>query len=115
MSALIVGPLTVPVASASPPVRTRDEGVDRARTVDGTMCVTMYYSARRRNWLVVTAPMLRSDANALEAVLDGNPPVNCSGDILGGTVMCFPEINDWRSVMVRGGHRVVLSFTLHES
>ena len=66
-------------------------------------------------WTVVTAPMLRSDADALEVQLNSGPPVSCSGDLLGATLSCWPMVKGWHPVATPGSHKVVIEFTLSES
>lgn len=86
---------------------------DAARAIDGSYRSTV--TARKRAWQVRTAALLRTDADTLEATLKGAAPLPCSGDLLGATVQCFPELTSWTPVAVAGGHRVEVGFTLHEA
>lgn len=86
---------------------------DATRAIDGSYCSTV--TARKRDWSITTPAMLRADADTLEARLKGAGPMPCAGDLLGGTVSCFPELTRWDAVAVSGGHRVKVGVTLHEA
>lgn len=113
MPGLQVGATVIPLAPDGFD-REIDEGTDRSRAVDGTMHVTVLGSDKR-SWPFRTPPILRADANTIDAVLAVKTAQSCSGDVLGGTVSCYTRRTGWKGVTVQGGHRVVLSFLLEEA
>lgn len=86
---------------------------DAARAIDGSYRSTV--TLRKREWKLSTPPMVRADANVLESRLSGAGPLSCSGDLLGGTVSCFPELTGWSAIGVPASHKVRLDFSLHEA
>lgn len=113
MAILIVAGVTIPIAPTGAS-RQREDRVDRARAIDGTMHATQIGTAKR-SWPFTTPPITRANADTYETTLGAVAAQTCSGDILGGSVSCFTEITDWQAVQIPSGHRVVLSFALHEA
>ncbi len=111
MPFLVVGGVTVKVAIGTPSRNVVEIG-DRARAFDGTMLSRV--RARKKQWTIVTTPLLQAAATTLETALNGALPVAVSGDLT-GAVNTHPEITGVTPVKVDGAFRVVLSFTLHES
>lgn len=109
MALLTVGAVDVSVASAD---LDYEEVGDRARAFDGTKLSTV--RARKRMITIETIPYTTGNATTLQNALNATPPVSCSGDLLGGTVSMHPELKSRKAVGVTGGHRVVLTFVLHE-
>lgn len=110
MPALVVGGVTVSVAPGGAREAVVEIG-DRARAFDGTMRSTV--RSRKKAWPITTIPMTQGDATTLETALNGTLPVACSGDILGASVNCHPEITGIDYVPIAGSYLVVTSFTLH--
>lgn len=113
MAFLIVGGITVPVASSSSPTRSDDEIGDRDRAFDGTMrqmIVTV-----KHNHEGETKPITKTDADALVTALRASPPITCSGDWLGASGSYFATVREYRGVKVNGAFRVVVAFTLFEA
>ena len=111
MASLTVGAINILINEAS---RDRLDMTDRARAFNGTYRMTITGSVKR-SWNFATVPVARATANTYEGYLDGSVAVACSGDILGGSVSCFPEITGWEPVMASSGHKVILRFSLHEA
>lgn len=113
MAALQVGATVIPVAPDGFDQEI-DEGTDRSRAIDGTMHVTVL-GADKRSWPFRTPPITRASADTIDAALAVKTAQSCLGDILGGTVSCYTRRTGWKGLVVRGGHRVVLSFLLEEA
>jgi hypothetical protein len=111
MAFLIVAGVTVPVEPGGGERGIVEIG-DRGRAFDGSMLASI--RARKRVWNVTTAPMSSTDMGTLYTALLA-ATVSCSGDWMGGSVTCFPEITGGPPVKTAAGHREVLSFILHES
>jgi hypothetical protein len=112
MAFLIVNGQTVPVAVDGASMEQELIG-DRARAFDGTMRSTR--RATKRRWKVKTTPMTSAEATLLTTSLLNTPPVTCSGDLLGGSVPCDPEITSVVFSPAPGGvPRRAVEFVLHE-
>jgi hypothetical protein len=69
--------------------------------------------ALKHRWKVKTAPMASPDT--LLATLLGQPPITCSGDLLGGSVQCDAEVTGVVFSPAPGGlSRRTVEFILHE-
>lgn len=113
MPALQIGATVIPIAPDGFD-QDLEDNVDRARADDGTMRVTVL-GPSKRSWPFRTPPLTRANADAIDAVIQTATVQSCSGDILGATINCFSRRTGWKGVVVKGGHRVVLSFVLDEA
>lgn len=111
MAMLVVGAVTVPVSPQSPPKRVKTEYGDFTPAFDGTDRGVI--NARKALWTVTTAPMLQSAADTLVSALEATPPIACSGTVT-GSFNARGTVTGYDSVVVRGGFRVVVSFTLRQ-
>lgn len=111
MSMLVVGAVTVPVSPQSPPHKTITEYGDFTQAVDGTDRGVIV--ARKALWTVTTAPMVQSAADALVTALQATPPIACSGTLT-GAFNARGTVTDYGAVTVRGGLRIVVTFTLRQ-
>lgn len=111
MAFLIVGGVTVKVATGSPSRSVYEVG-DRARAFDGTMLSRV--RARKKEWTITTVPLLQADATTLETALNGALPVACSGDLT-GAVNAHPVVTEVTPVKINGAFRVIVSFTISEA
>lgn len=111
MAFLVVGGVAVP---ASPSDATEEivEIGDRGRAFDGSMLASI--RARKRVWTIATVPMTIAAAATLRTQLISTS-VSCSGDLLGGSVTCFPEIVSRPRAKIGATHMVVTHFTLSEA
>lgn len=114
MTMLTVGTFTnVPVANDGAK-ETPELIRDRQRMQDGSMRVLDV--AQKRNWSITTKTMAESDASDLrDEVTTTSLPVTCSGDLLGGSVACVPELTGYQPVNVSGTLMYKVSFTLFEA
>lgn len=116
MAFLQVGATTVPVAPGGASAQYQTIGPGGSRQFDGS--ILWDERAMKREWDIRTASMLPADADALVTALGTGAAVSCTGDMFsngGAAVTCFRRLNRRIPVVVRGGHRVVLDFTLLES
>ena len=115
MALLIVAGTTVPVAPDSVTRRIVLIG-DQDRAYDGTLLSTK--SGFKYEWDVLTAPAAVATINTIEASLESNAELACSGDEMDGTVNCYAE-GDWRRRTISSpsevdGRRLILEFTLRQ-
>ena len=114
MPFLVVGGTTVSVQAPGGLRHEVEEFGERVRAFDGTMRTAV--RARKSRWSVTTTPMLRAAADTFVGILNGSPPVACSGDVLGGSVNCHPEYQAMAPVPTSGGvTRFAVLFVLHEA
>jgi hypothetical protein len=113
MPAVVVGGVTIPIAASAPGHQDMDDGVDRGRAFNNTYRASATGGAAR-DFRFTTPPLLRSDADIFDIVLRTVAAQTCSGDIIALPTMCCAERTGWTPVTVKGGHRVVIDFTLHE-
>lgn len=113
MSFLVAGGITVPISANSTPSREDEEIGDRDRAFDGTMRELIL--GVKHNHAGETKPITKTDADALVTVLQGTPPITCSGDWLGASGSYFAQVTEYRGVKVNGAFRVVVAFTLMEA
>lgn len=111
MAFLVVSGITVNVTNAS---KQEQEIGDKARAFDGTYRSTI--RTRKRTWTIQTAPIARATADTLETALKSTTlPLVCSGDLLGATVNCFPDLSNWEATKQSStAHLVGVSFSLME-
>lgn len=113
MASLIVGGVTVSVANDGAQ-ETSDFIGDRTRMQDGSMRVMVV--AQKRQWKITTILIADATAATLRAALQTTSlPVACSGDLLGGSVNCIPEITAYMPVNKRGTIMRRVAFTLYEA
>lgn len=111
MSALVVGGVTVRVATAEETVA--EVGGESTRMFDGSLRKTL--RGTKREFQITTALMTNSDAATLRtALVTTSLPVSCSGDLLGGTVSCFPDLTSYSPVNLPDGIYRRVSFTLRQ-
>lgn len=111
MPFLVIDGETILVAPSQAPRQVIEIG-DKERAFSGTLRSTI--RARKREWDVTTVPMPQADADALEAVLEGTPPLTCSGDLLGGDVDCHIELQGSTPLRLNGEEYSVLQFRVLE-
>lgn len=110
---LVVESITVPVAWPDGADSQVQEVGDRARAFDGTLLASI--RALKGTWPIRTRPMDPNDADTLYAALISAPDLDCSGDLLGGSMTCNAEVHGRPVITVANNERrAVLSFTLHE-
>lgn len=112
MAALVVAGITVPVARDGASITPIEIG-KRERAFDGNMLSSI--RARKTQLRIRTIAMTDAAADALEAALEGAPPLACSGDLLGGAVSCHAQIKTRTPVLAADGLRAVLEFDLFEA
>lgn len=112
MPALVIGAVTV--AGAVSAERTEVEAVERERAYAHNMLATQI-AASKASWRVQVIARTAADLATLRAALVATPPVACSGDVLGGSVNCFPEIHTSAPALDIRPLRHSISFTLHEA
>lgn len=112
MEFLVVAGVTVPVELNTSTADVSEVG-DRERAFDGTMLATI--RGHKNEWKVQTPPLLRADADTLEAALKGTPPLACSGDLLGGPINCHATGIQKQYRKYANGEHVALSFVLLEA
>lgn len=113
MPALTVGATDIAVERAPVPVEYQEFRGDRARMLDATMRETE--PVRKRVWGPMQTRLLTSSEESTQrAALIATPPINCSGDIIGGTVSCHVQLLGSDRVRVIGGLRYRLRFTILE-
>lgn len=110
MPALVVGALTVPNVVSGREVPA--EAQDRFRTLDNTMMVTVLGDSKNA-WAIEVASVTRAQVDAIKAALNGTWPLSCSGDILGATVDCVPEVHGFEAIAGSSPLLFSGSFTLH--
>lgn len=111
MPMLVANGHTVPVSPTTPPKKTITEYGDFSQAFDGTDRGTI--TARKALWTVTTAPMLPSDADALVTALQATPPITVTGTLT-GSLVARSTVTDYSPIVVRGGFRVVVTFTLRQ-
>lgn len=111
MSALVVGGVTVRVADDKEAVV--EVGGELTRMFEGSLRKTL--RGTKRELKIVTALMADSAATTLRtALLSTTLPVSCSGDLLRGTVSCFPELTSDDAFNMPDGIYRRFSFTLRQ-
>lgn len=111
MPALVVGAVTVSGAVSAP--KTVLEAVDRDRAVDNSLLATQLGTAKGQ-WAIQVTNRPAAELSAIIAALLAVPPITCSGDLLGGTVSCHPEMHGTEVVLGANPRRWNLTFTLHQ-
>lgn len=111
MPALVVGAVTVSGAVAAP--KTVLEAIDRERAVDNSLLATQLGTAKGQ-WAIQVTNRPLAQLSAILAALAALPPITCSGDILGGSVSCHPEVHGQDLVLGTNPRLWNLSFTLHQ-
>lgn len=113
MPSLSVGGVAIKVAVSSPRW-TRSDGVDRSRSLDGTLRASQTGGAVRV-WDFETPPVLAStEGETYKAALSTVASQLCSGDIIALPTMCSAELASGTPVRVGGATYVTLQFSLHE-
>lgn len=109
MPFLVVAGITVPVASWSKVVV---ENVDDARAFNNT-ARTSVAGTRKYDYPVTTTPGLsKADADALIAAMPQGATITCSGDMLGASGSYKARVTGYEPIIMPGGPRVAVSFTL---
>lgn len=85
MAFLIIAGITVTVASPNAAKEIERVGTS-GRSFDGTLRSAI--RSEKRTWTVTTSLMLDADATTLENSFAFASQVTCSGDLLGGSVLC---------------------------
>lgn len=112
MPFLQIDGITVPVSPSGATVLAPERIGSSARTFDGSLRTTVRFE--KRGWKFRTPPRPISSWATLEAAIAFGAFVECSGDALGGTVVCEVTISDADLIPVKGGFRKVLTLTLRE-
>lgn len=112
MPALVVGGVAISIAPGGVK-RDRNDAVDRRRAFDNTYRASSTGNPKH-DFHFSTPPIPRATSDTYETTLATVTAQTCSGDILGTSMSCCSEITGWTPVLVKGGHRVVLEFILHE-
>lgn len=111
MAFLIIAGIVVPIADSSEP-EPELVGVD-SRTYGGGMRTTV--ASAKRQWSFTTKSLLITASEQLRSAVALGALVLCSGDgILDGVtaVSCRVLITETKYVLVRGGHRRVMTLSL---
>jgi hypothetical protein len=109
---LVVDGITVPVAHPQATKGTPERGGSTTRMYDGTLRSTVRYV--KHTWTVTTKLLDPTDAAALEAISDDADFVDCSGDLLGGTVSCDVIVTSVAHQHTPQGLRRALTLTLRQ-
>lgn len=112
MPFLVVDSITVPVAAGQATKAAPERGGSATRMYDGTLRSTVRYV--KHTWTVVTKLLDPTDAAALEAISDDADFVDCSGDLLGGTISCDVVVTNVAHVPTAQGLRRALTLTLRQ-
>lgn len=112
---LVIAAITVPVTEGQAVVHVEPIGTS-VRTFTGVRRSTV--RAEKRVWQVTTGLMLDSAATALKAAIAFAAHVTCSGNMLGGSVICEVETGDDNYVNVNSsdglGFMRSIALTLYE-
>lgn len=109
MSMLVVGAVTVPVSPQTLPKKEFVEYGDFSQAIDGSDGGVLV--GRKVKWTVSTAPMTQATADTLVAAIQATPPVSCSGTLT-GSLSARGTVTSYDTVTVKGGFRVIVTFTL---
>lgn len=90
----------------------KEEVGERRRAYDGTMHSTI--RAFKRRWQVRLSDVPRTTGDSILSVLEGQPPLACSGDLLGGAVDCHAELREVLHPKYAKGEYQRIEFILHE-
>jgi hypothetical protein len=116
MSVLIVGGVTVPVATDGASKRPPERIGFRGRAYAGNMRVS--YKAEKRVFTIKTDLMLDASAATIEALITLGSFLACSGDVLGSSGTFLGEMGDSSYMTAFGtdgkGFMRSLAFTLYE-
>lgn len=109
MPALVVGGVTVRGVVSAP--RNVVEAIDRERAIDNSLLATQLGTSKSE-WAFSVTNRSAADYAALLAALAATPPITCSGDLLGGSFSCYPEVHGSETVLGTSPRLFNLNFSL---